>query len=115
MNSTKRRRHCRKRYRNRENDNEKREFQNCRRERNAENRRFLEQNSNVNEHYSSEMDVLCSHFNAKHFIVEKVFNKDNSFHKCCGHRTVKLEANPDFPDNLRSLFYNNPQKSEVFF
>ena len=28
---------------------------------------------------------------------------------------VKLEAIPDFPDNLRSLFENNPQKRKAFF
>ena len=61
------------------------------------------------------MDVLCRHCNAKHFTVEKVFNKGNSFNDCCGYGTVKLEAITDFPDNLRSLFENNHQKSKVFF
>ena len=44
-----------------------------------------------------------------------MFNKGNSFNDCCGHGTVKLEAIPDFPDNLRSLFENNHQKSKAFF
>ena len=61
------------------------------------------------------MDILCSHCNAKHFTAEKVFNKGNSFHDFCGHETVKLEATPDFPDNLRSLFENNHQNSKAFF
>ena len=63
------------------------------------------------------MDVLCSHCNAKHFSAEKVFNKgfSNSFNECCGHGTVKLEAIPDFPDNLCSLFEYNHQKSKASF
>ena len=75
----------------------------------------MEQNSNVDEYYLGEMDVLCSHCNAKHFTAEKVFNKGNSFNDCYGHGTVKLEAIPDFSDNLRSLFENIHQKSKVFF
>ena len=61
------------------------------------------------------MDVLCSHCIAKYFTEEKVFNKCNSFNECCGHSSLKLEAIPDFPDNLRSLFENNHQKSKAFF
>ena len=61
------------------------------------------------------MDVLCSHCNAKHFTAEKVINKGNPFNDCCGHGTVKIEVIPDFPDNLRSLFENNHQKSKAFF
>ena len=62
------------------------------------------------------MDVLCSHCNAKHFAAEKVSNKGNSFNDCCSHGTVKLEAIPEFPDNLRSLFENNTatQKKKIF-
>ena len=70
----------------------------------------MEQNSNIDEYYLVEIDVLCSHCNAKHFTAEKVFNKGNLFHE-----TVKLEAIPDFPDNLRSLFENSHQKSKAFF
>ena len=65
----------------------------------------MEQKSNVDEYYLGKMDVLCSHCNAKHFTAEKVFNKGNSFNDCCGHGTVKLEAIPDFPDNLRSYCF----------
>ena len=71
VNLTERSRQCRRRCRSRENDKEEREFQNRRRERNVENRRFLEQNSNVDKYYLAEMDVLCSHCNAKHFTAEK--------------------------------------------
>ena len=115
VNLTEKSRQCRWRCRSRENDEEEREFQNRRREWNVENQRFLEQNSNIDEYYLGEMDVLCSHCNAKHFTAEKVFNKGNSFNDYSGHGTVKLEAIPDFPDNLRSLFENNHQKSKVFF
>ena len=110
VNLTEGSRQCRRRCRSRENDEEEREFQNRRHERNVEDRRFLEQNSNVDEYYLGEMDVLYSHCNAKYFTAEKVCNKGNSFNDCCGHGTVKLEAIPDFPDNLRSLFENNHQK-----
>ena len=48
INLTERSRQCR-RCHSRENDQEEREFQNRRHERNVENRRFLEQNSNVDE------------------------------------------------------------------
>ena len=114
-NSTERSRQCRRRYRNRENDDEEREFRNLRRARNAENRRFLEQNSNVNEHSLGEMDVSCSHCNAEHLTAEKVFKKGNSFNECSFDGTVKLEAIPDFPDNLCSLFEYNPKQSKAFF
>ena len=60
------------------------------------------------------MDVLYRHCNAKHFTADKVFNKGNSFNDCCGHGTVKLEAIPGFPDNLRLLFENNHQKVKHF-
>ena len=57
------RRQHRRRCHSRENDKEEREFQNRRREQNVENRRFLEQNSNVD--YLGEINVLSSHCNAK--------------------------------------------------
>ena len=49
VNSTEKSRQCKRRCLSRENDEEEREFQNRRRERNVEKRRFLEQNSNVDE------------------------------------------------------------------
>ena len=75
----------------------------------------MELNRNVDEYYLGKMDLLCSHYNAKHCTAEKVFNKGNSFNDCCGHRTVELEAILDFSDNLRLLFENNHQKSKAFF
>ena len=98
VNLTERSRTRRRRCRSRENDEVEREFQNRRHERNVENRRFLEENSNVDEYYYGEMNVLCSHSNTKHFTAEKVFNKGNSFNDCCGNGTVELEEIPDFPD-----------------
>ena len=48
-------------------------------------------------------------------LLQRKFNKGNSFNDCCGHETDELEAIPYFPDNLRSLFENNHQKSKAFF
>ena len=58
VNLTERSRQCRRSCHSRENDEEEIELQNRGRERNVENQRFLEQNSNVDEYYLGEMDVL---------------------------------------------------------
>ena len=51
VNLTERSRQCWRRCRSGENNKEERKFQNHRRDENVENRRFLEQNSNVDEYY----------------------------------------------------------------
>lgn len=56
------------------------------------------------QHYLGPMNTLCTHCNAKHFLVEKIDRKGNSFFDCCAHGQVLLPAMPDFPEILHNLF-----------
>ena len=43
----------------------------------------------IEQHYLGEMNILCMHCNAKHFISEKIANKGLSFSDCCSHGTTR--------------------------
>ncbi|XP_034936337.1 uncharacterized protein [Chelonus insularis] len=70
---------------------------------------------NIEENYIGKMDIICIHYNAKHFPDERVTNKKNSFNDCCHHGKVKLEPLPTTPTLLQSLFEGNHPKSTNFF
>ena len=67
------------------------------------------------EDYLGEMDVLCCHCNAKHFVSEKVANKKLSFNDCCSHGVVALDPKPIFPEELSGMFNGTYHKSNDFF
>lgn len=68
----------------------------------------------IPENYIGEMNVICQHCHAKHFIGEKVANKINSFNNCCRHGEVSLQTYPKFPSLLKSLFERSHNKSQNF-
>ena len=68
----------------------------------------------VQDHLGS-MDILCIHWNAKHFVSENFSNKGLYFHDCCSHGSVILEPTATFPKDLLDLFNGSHAKSNVFF
>jgi hypothetical protein len=67
------------------------------------------------EYYIGPMEVSCIHCHAKHFTVEKISNKGNSFHDCCNHGAIYLESLPQLPQFLCNLFDGTHVKSSNFF
>ncbi|XP_058805583.1 uncharacterized protein LOC131672400 [Phymastichus coffea] len=72
-------------------------------------------NSTIAQDYLGKMNVLCKHCKAKHFESEKVDKKGLSFNDCCSHGAVVLDAAPDFPQELSSLFDGTHANSNDFF
>ena len=69
----------------------------------------------IQQDYLGEMNILCMHCNAKHFLSEKISNKGLSFSDCCSHGSVKLEPMPIFPQDLFDLFNGSHVMSDDFF
>uniref|UniRef100_A0ABD2WRH7 ATP-dependent DNA helicase n=1 Tax=Trichogramma kaykai TaxID=54128 RepID=A0ABD2WRH7_9HYME len=88
-----------------------------RRRRQAARDSVMEQRRNpvIPEDYLGEMNTLCMHCNARHFVDEKIANKGLSFSDCCSHGAVKLEPAPELPSELLKLFDGTHSKSQNFF
>ncbi|XP_044591984.1 uncharacterized protein LOC123270112 [Cotesia glomerata] len=75
----------------------------------------LNNHDTIREDYIGPMNIICQHCLSRHFALEQVANKKNSFNECCRHGEVKLEPMPEPPVILKSLFEGTHEKSRNFF